>query len=146
MQSPAYDAWCLIKVQCVFIIAIILELHSFYMLPNLFSKSFKLCFSSTWTQNFQTCTVDLEKAEEPDVKMPTFIGSWRKQGNSRKTYTFASLIMLEPLTVWITTNCGNFLKRWKYLSPEKATVRIRCGITDGIKIGRQVWQGCIMSP
>ena len=41
-------------------------------------------------------------------------GSWRKQGNSRKTSTSASLITLMPLTVWITTNCGKFLKRWEY--------------------------------
>ena len=38
----------------------------------------------------------------------------KKQGNSRKTSTSASLTMLKPLTVWITTNCGKFLKRWEY--------------------------------
>ena len=39
-----------------------------------------------------------------------------KQENSRKTSTSASLTMLKPLTVWITTNCGEFLKRWEYQS------------------------------
>ena len=55
--------------------------------------------------------LDLEKAEEPEIKLATFAGSQRKQGNSRKTYTSASLTMLKPLTVLITTNCGKFLKR-----------------------------------
>jgi len=53
----------------------------------------------------------LAKAEEPEIKLPSFIGSQRKQGNSRKTPTSVSLTMLKPLTVWITTNCGKFLKR-----------------------------------
>ena len=43
-----------------------------------------------------------------------FIGSWRKQRSSRKPFTTASLTMLKPLTVWITTNCGKFWKRWVY--------------------------------
>ena len=51
---------------------------------------------------------------ETEIKLSTFIGSWRKQGNSRKKSTSASLIMWKPLTVWITTNCEKFLKRWKY--------------------------------
>jgi len=45
----------------------------------------------------------LEKAEEPEIKLPIFTGSYRKEENSRKTST-ASLTMLKPLTVWITTN------------------------------------------
>jgi len=53
----------------------------------------------------------LEKAEEPEIKLPTFAGSQRKQGNSRKTSTSVSLTTLKPLTVWITTNCGKFLER-----------------------------------
>ena len=43
-----------------------------------------------------------------------FVGPWRKQWNSRKTSTSASLTMLKPLTAWITTNCGKFWKRWEY--------------------------------
>ena len=58
--------------------------------------------------------LDLEKAEEPEIKLPTSVESWKKQGNSRKTSTFTSLATLKPLTVWITTNCGKFLKRWEY--------------------------------
>ena len=55
--------------------------------------------------------LDLEKAEEPEIKLPTSAGSWKKQESSRKTSTSALLTMPKPLTVWITTNCGNFLKR-----------------------------------
>ena len=68
-------------------------------------------FNSMWTENFQMYKLDFEKAEEPGIKMPTLVGSQRKQGNSRKTSTSVSLIMLQPLTVWIITNCGKFLKR-----------------------------------
>ena len=58
--------------------------------------------------------MDLEKAEEPEIKLPTSFGSWKKQESSRETSTSASLTMLKPLTVWITTKCGKFLKRWEY--------------------------------
>ena len=52
----------------------------------------------------------LEKAEEPEIKLPTSVGSLKKQESSRKTSTSASLITLKHLIVWITTNCGKFLK------------------------------------
>ena len=58
--------------------------------------------------------LDLEKAEEPEIKLPTSIGSLKKQETSRKTSTSALLIMSKPLTVWITTNFGEFFKRWEY--------------------------------
>ena len=48
--------------------------------------------------------LDLEKAEEPEIKLPTSTGSLRKQESSRKTSTSALLTMPKPLTVWITTN------------------------------------------
>ena len=63
---------------------------------------------------FQRFKLDLEKAEEPEIELPTSIGSWKKQENSRKTSTSASLTTRKPLTVWITTNCGKILKRWEY--------------------------------
>ena len=58
--------------------------------------------------------LDLEKAEEPEIKLPTSTGSSEKQEISRKTSTSASLTMPKPLTVRITTNYGKFLKRWEY--------------------------------
>ena len=87
-----------------------IQLCSFHMLASLCSKSFKLGFSSMWTNNFQRYKLQLEKAEESEIKLPTFVGSWRKQANSRKTSTSASSTTLKPLTVWITTNCGKFLE------------------------------------
>ena len=67
-----------------------------------------------WTKNSQMFKLDLEKAEEPEVKLPTSTGSSKKQERSRKTSISALLTMPKPLTVWITTNCGPFLKRWEY--------------------------------
>ena len=83
----------------------------------------------------------LEKAEEPEIRLPTSIGVQKKQRNSRKASTSASLTMLKPLTVWITTN-------WKILKEmgipdhftcllrnlyagKEVTVRTRHGIADG---------------
>ena len=84
------------------------------MPARLYSRSFKLGFSSTWTKNFQMYKQGFEETEEPEIKLPTFIGSWGKQGSSRKISTSASLITPKPLTVWITTNCKKFLKKWEY--------------------------------
>ena len=58
--------------------------------------------------------LDLEKAEEHEIKLPTFVGSWRKQENSTETSTSASLTTFKPLTVWIITNYEKFFKRWEY--------------------------------
>ena len=60
------------------------------------------------TENFQMFKLDLEKAEEQEIKLPKSARSQKKQENSRKTYNSASLTTLKPLTVWITTN-------WKIL-------------------------------
>ena len=65
----------------------------------------------------KTCSgfkLDLEKGEEPQIKLPTPFGSQKKQKNSRKTSTSVSLTMPKLLTVWIKTICGKFLKRWEY--------------------------------
>ena len=54
------------------------------------------------------------KDREPEIKLPTSVGSSKKQESFRKTSTSALLTMLKPLTVWVTANCGKFLKRWEY--------------------------------
>ena len=54
------------------------------------------------------------KGGETRHQMPTSAGSWKKQESSRKTSISALLTMPKPLTVWITINCGKFLKRWEY--------------------------------
>jgi len=62
--------------------------------------------------NFQMFKLVLEKAEEPEIKLPASARSLKKQESSRKTSTFA--LLTTPLTVWITANCGKFFKRWEY--------------------------------
>ena len=100
--------------------------------------------------------LDLEKAEEPESKLPTSAGSLKKQGNSRKTSISVSLTLLKPLTM-------DHNKLWKILKeiriPEhltcllrnlyagkEATVRTGHGTTDWFQIGKGVHQGCILSP
>ena len=98
----------------------------------------------------------LEKAEEPEIKLPTSAGSWKKQESSRKTSISALLTIPKPLTVWITMN-------WKILKEmgipdhltcllrnvyagQEAIVRTGHGTTDWLQIGKGVRQGCILSP
>ena len=98
----------------------------------------------------------LEKAEEPEIKLPTSTESLKKQQSSRKTSLSALLTMPKPLTVWITIN-------WKILKEmgipdhlscllrnmyagQEATVKTVHGTTDWFQIGKGVRQGCILSP
>jgi len=98
----------------------------------------------------------LEKAEEPEIKLPTSAGSPKNQESSRKACISALLTMPKPLTVWITRN-------WKIVQEmgtpdhltcllrnlyagQKATVRTRHGTTDWFQIGKGVRQVCILSP
>src|SRR5574337_120453 len=106
--------------------------------------------------NFLMFKLVLEKAEEPEIKLPTFSGSWKNQESSRKTSISALLTMPKPLTVWITIN-------WKILKEmgipdhltcllrnictgQEATVRTGHGTTDSFQIVKGVHQGCILSP
>ena len=77
------------------------QLHSSHMLA-------KPGFKSMRTENFQMFKLDLEKAEEPEIKLPTSPGSSKKQESSRKASISALLTMPQPLAVWITINCGKF--------------------------------------
>ena len=100
----------------------------------------------------------LEKVQETEIKLQTSIGSLKQQESSIKTYTFALLTTAKPLTVWITTNCGKFLKRWDYQTTLPASWEIcmqvkkqqleldRTGTTDWFKIGKGVHQCCTLSP
>ena len=56
--------------------------------------------------------LDLEKSEEPDIKLPTSVGSSKSKRVPEKASTSVLLTMPKPLTVWITTNCEKFFKRW----------------------------------
>ena len=120
---------------------------------NVMLKILQVRLPKTWTIDFQMFKLDLEK---PEIKLPTSVGSSKKQESSRKTSTSALLTMPKLLTVWITTN-------WKILkamgitdqltcllrnlyASQKATVRNGHGITDWFQIGKGVHQGCILSP
>ena len=79
--------------------------------PKYWSFSFNISPSN---EHFQIFKLVLEKAEELEIKLPTFAGSSKKQESSRKTSISALLTMPSPLSVWITINCGKFWKRWEY--------------------------------
>ena len=105
------------------------------------------------TVNFEMFKLDLKKAEEPEIKWPTSVGSPKKQESSKETSTSALMTKPKSLTVWITTNRGKFFKRWKHLTcllrnlyaGQEATVRTGHGTTDWFQIGKGVCQGCILS-
>ena len=98
--------------------------------------------------------LDLEKAEEPEIKLPTSVRSSKKQGSSRKTSSSALLTTPKQLTVWITTN-------WKILQEmrisdhlsghlrnlyagQEATVRTGHGTADWFQIGKGLHQGYVL--
>ena len=87
-------------------------------------KSSRPGFSNTWTVNFLMFKLVLEKAEEPEIKLPTSTGSWKKQESSRKTSISALLTMPKPLSLWITINCGKFWKRWAFQTTWSASWEI----------------------
>ena len=75
--------------------------------------------------DFQMFKLDLEKAKEPEIKLPTSSGSLKKQGSSKKTSVSVLLTMLKPLIVWITINCGKSCKRWEYQTTWPASWEVR---------------------
>ena len=107
-----------------------------------------------WTVNFQMFKLNLEKTEEPEIKLPTSTGSPKNRESSRKTYTSALLTVPKPLTVWIATvenssRDGN--TRPPDLPPEKSVWRSSRnrtghGKTDWFQIRKGVRQDCILSP
>ena len=89
-------------------------LHNCTHLTRKYCSKFSMPgFSNTWTKNSQRFKLVLEKAEEPEIKLPTSIRSLKKQENSRKISTSALLITWKLLTVW-STSYGKFFKRWEY--------------------------------
>ena len=98
----------------------------------------------------------LEKAEEPEFKLRTSAGSWKKQEISRKTSIFALLTVPNPSTVWITINCGKFWKRWNTRTPDLPLEKPICRSGSNswnwtwnnrlFQIGKGVCQVCILSP
>ena len=88
------------------------QLHSSHMLVKQCSKFSKTGFNNTWTMKFQMFKLVLEKAEEPEIKLPTSVGSLKKQEFQKNIYI--CFIDYAKAFVWITINCGKFFKRWEY--------------------------------
>ena len=107
--------------------------------------------------NFQMCKPDLQKAEEQEIKLPASIGSSKKQQSLRKTSTSNLLTIPNPLTVWITTNCGKLLKRWEYQTTlsdsyetctqvKKQQLKPDVGQWAGSKMGKEYSRGVYCHP
>ena len=99
--------------------------------------------------------VVLEKVEEPEIKLPTSAGSWKKQESSRKTST--SALLTTPKLLCGSQQTGKFLKKMgipdhltcllrNLYAGQEATVRTGHGTTDWFQIGKGVRQDCILSP
>ena len=99
--------------------------------------------------------LDLENAEEPEIKLPTSIGSLKNQETSRKTSTFVLLTIPKPLTESITTNCGKFFKRWEYQTPwpasqeicvqvKKKQLELNMEQQTGFRLGKEYVKSCII--
>ena len=129
------------------------------MPARLCSKSFKLGFSSMWIENFQMFKLDLQKAEEPEIKLPTYARPSKKQGNlkKKKKINFCFTDYAKVFDCVDHNKLQNILKemgipdhlscllRNLYANQEQ-TVRTLHGMTDLFKTGKGVWQGCTLSP
>ena len=108
-----------------------------------------------WTKNFHMIKLGLEKTEEPEIKLSTFVGSYRKQRNPRKASISASLTMQKHLTVCITANWKILQEMgvpdhltcllWNLYMGQDSIARTVHGTMDCFKIGKGVHQGCILS-
>ena len=86
--------------------------------------------------------LDLEKAEESEIKLPTSLDHRKSKRIPVKTSISASLTTLKPLTVWITTNCGKFLMRWKYQTILPASLEICMQVKkQQLEMDMEQWTG-----
>ena len=133
------------------------QLHSFHMPARLCSKSFKLGFSSTWTKNFQMYMLDLEKAEEPEIKLAACIGSSKNKGIPPKNIYFCLTDYAKAF------DCVDHNKLWNILNEmqipdhlicllrnvyagQGAPVRTGHRTMEWFKIRKAVCQTCTLSP
>ena len=137
-------------------VQMIVQLHTFKMPARYAQNSSSLGFSSMRIDNFQKYKLDLKKAGTWDQVANICWITEKARDFQKKPSTSASLTMLKPLTVWITTNYGKFLEmeipdhlacllRILYAGQE-ATVRKGHGTMDWFQIRKGVCQGCILSP
>ena len=132
------------------------QLHSSHTLVKWCLKFFKPGFSNTWAMNFQMFKLVLEKAEEPEIKLPASAGSSKQQESSRKKIYFCFIDYAKAF------DCVDHNKLWKILhemgipdhlpcllrnlyAGQEATVRSGHRTTDWFQIGKRVCQGCILS-
>ena len=133
----------------------IAQLHSSHTLAKKCSKSSKPDFNSTWTMNFQMFKLDSEKTEEPEIKLPTSIGSKKYEFQKNMYFCFIDYVK--------AFDCVDHNKLWKILKEmgisnhlicllrnlyagQEGTVRTGHGTTDGFQIGKGILQGYILSP
>ena len=122
---------------------------------RLCTKSFKLGISSTWTKNFQMYKLGFKEVEEPEIKLPPFVGSWKAiEFHKNLSFCFSDYTkvfdcvdhnklrkILKEMEIKDHLIC---LLRNMYAG-QRATVRAGHGTTDWFQIGKEVWQGCILS-
>ena len=132
------------------------QLHSTHMIEKWCSKFSKLGFNSTWTVNFQMFKLDFKRQRNQRSNCQHPPDHRKSKRIPEKTSTSAPLTLPKSLTVWITTNCGQFLKRWEYqttwpasweiCTQVKKQVRTGHGVTDWLQIRKGIHQGCKLSP
>ena len=102
--------------------------------------------------NLQMFKLDLEKAEELEIKLPNIHWIIKKATKFQENIYFCFIDYAKALTVYITTNCGKFFKRWEYQTTWPASweicmqVKKEHGTTDCFQIGKGARLGCILSP
>ena len=103
------------------------QLHSSHTPVKLCSKFSKPGFNSTWTMNFQMFNLDLEKTEEPEIKLATSAGSLKKQESSRKTsisaYWLCQSLWLCGSQQTVEKSSGDGNTRPPHPPPEKSVCR-----------------------
>ena len=114
-------------------------------------------FNSTWTENCQMFKMDLQKAEEPEIKLPTSIRSLKKAREFQKNIYFCLTDHVKAFNYVDHNKLWTILQEmgipddltcllWNLYADQEATVSTRHGITDWFQIGKRVCQGCILSP
>ena len=88
-------------------------MHSSHTLAKECSQFSKPGFNGTWTLNFKILKLDLEKAEEPEIKLPTSIGSLKRQEFQKNLY-FCFIAYAKAFDCVDHKNCGKYFKRWEY--------------------------------
>ena len=117
------------------------QLHLYHTLAKWCSKFSEPGFNSTWTMNFQIFKLDLEKAEEPEIKLSASIGSSKKQESSRK-HLLMLYLLCQSLWLYGSQQTGKFWKRWEYqpILPTSSEICMRVK-KQQLEPGMEQWTG-----